>query len=111
MVEQTNRSLEPTGAQVPLPADQLSLIAKAFMEGAAAHKRSMETTTPSASSKLSKTQLTQLMEWCGLGPGEQYKLPPIWAKLQGANDKEDAQAVLTKHFERLSAGLEEPLNI
>ena len=36
---------------------------------------------------------------------------PIWDKLQGEKDKEDAQAVLTKHFEQLSAGLEDTLNI
>ena len=81
------------------------------MEGVTAHKRLSETATPSASGKFSETQLTRLMGWCGLGAGEQDKLPPIWAKLQATKDKEDAKAVLTKHFERLSGSLEEPLSI
>ena len=81
------------------------------MEGATAHKWSLESATLLATSKFLETQLTRLMGWCGLGPGEQDKLPPIWAKLQATKDKEDAWAVLTKHFERLSRNLEEPLNI
>ena len=81
------------------------------MEGAVAHKRLADTATPTASGRLSKVQLARLMGWCGLGPGEEDKLPLIWGKLQAARDKEDARAVLVKHFERLSAGLEEPLNI
>ena len=95
----------------PSLADQLILLAKAFMECATAHKRSSGSATPSATSKFSEKHLTWLMGWCGLGPGEQDKLPPIWAKIQATKDEEDAQAVLTKHFEQLSRNLEEPLNI
>mgnify|MGYP003327139051 CR=1 FL=1 len=75
--EQESRVGQPSTANTD-PGDQLSLLARAFMEGATAHKRSSETVTPSASGKFSETQLTQLMGWCGLGPGEQDKLPPIW---------------------------------
>ena len=84
---------------------------QSFKEGATAHKRSTESATPSAMSKFSNTQLTRLMGWCGLGLGEQDKLPPNWAKIQATRDKEDARAVLTKHFEQLSGSLKEPLNI
>ena len=86
MVEQADWSPDPAGTPAPFPVEQLSLIAKAFMEGAVAHKRSAETATLSATSKLSNSQLTQLMGWCDLDPGEQDKLPPIgpsckWQKI------------------------------
>ena len=51
------------------------------------------------------------MGCCGLGLGEQGKLPPIRAKLQATKDMEDAWLVLMKYFERLSGNLEELLNI
>ena len=108
-VEQADQGLHLERGKAESTEAQLSIIDKAFMEGTAAHKRSLETATPTATGKLSESQLARLMGWCGLGPGEQDRLPPIWAKLQGTKDKEDARAVLTKHFERLSGGLDEPL--
>ena len=95
----------------PSLAGQLSLLAKEFMEGATEHKQSSESATPSVTSKFLETQLTQLMGWCGLGPGQQDKMPLIWVKLQETKDKEDTQAVLTKYFKRLSGNLEEPLHL
>ena len=91
MVEQADRGLDLERDTAASTEAQLSIIAKAFMEGTAAHKRSLETTTPSAMGKLSEAQLARLMGWCGLGPGEQHKLPQVWAKLQRTRDKEDGQ--------------------
>ena len=56
--------------------EQLSLITRAVMEGATAHKRSVETVIAPAGGKYTDLQMARLQGWCGLGPTERNKLPP-----------------------------------
>ena len=99
------------GAPEGSVAEQLSLLTRAFMEGASAHKRSVESVVAPSGGRFTDLQMARLQGWCGLEPAERDRIPPIWEKLQATRDKDETRAVLTKHFERVSASLEEPLCI
>ena len=80
-----------------LPQPSLSQMDMAYNRGAEAHKRNTETSVATGT-KYTAKQMTHLLAFCGLTPGEKDLLPDIWTSLQDVKSWHDASTELTKWF-------------